>query len=283
MPHSPVLTVHRDREGAPLRVSASARSCQPTVRGPLLRIKWTAAAPGTRSGVRPAIRRPPGKWPCRRSRLPPGPERVMEEAAPHHAIRGQPARAGACRGGGAAVLPVGPGPAPRKIKSDRRPVAGGVGACRPPARLGGCPTPPRSKQHARGAGRCRHFRGAHPRATARNLLRRTRIRALAARARARGRPSTRPHVICRARIGRGPVAFPGRPPPRFRGRVSFVFGLLFSLDMTSLDELGAEHRARTTVRVVVALKSSGSSVAFAGDRPFLILSSQDNSTLNRLS
>ena len=55
--------------------------------------------------------------------------------------------------------------------------------------------------------------------------------------------------------------------------------LLFSLDLTSLDELGAEHRARTTVRVVVALKSSGSSVAFAGDRPdrpFLILSSQDN-------
>ena len=34
---------------------------------------------------------------------PPGPERVMEEAAPHHAIRGQPARAGACRGGAVGV------------------------------------------------------------------------------------------------------------------------------------------------------------------------------------
>ena len=180
---------------------------------------------------------------------------------------------------------------PSASKNKKRPAAGGGWGGRLPPRMpaglgGWCPTAPRSKQHARGAGRCRHFRGAHPRATARPLLRRTRIRALAARARARGRPSTRPHVICRARIGRGPVAFPGRPPPRFRGRVSFVFGLLFSLDMTSLDELGAEHRARTTVRVVVALKSSGSSVAFAGDRPdrpFLILSSQDNSTLNRLS
>ncbi|KAG2592290.1 hypothetical protein PVAP13_5NG539186 [Panicum virgatum] len=53
-------------------------------------------------------------------------------------------RSGACRGGGAAVLAVGLGPAPRKIKSDRRPVAGGVGACRPVclrASVGGAPRP----------------------------------------------------------------------------------------------------------------------------------------------
>ena len=178
---------------------------------------------------------------------------------------------------------------PSASKNKKRPAAGGGWGGRLPPRMpaglgGWCPTAPRSKQHARGAGRCRHFRGAHPRATARPLLRRTRIRARKA-VRPLDSPSCDQPRAPRAGSGR-PVAFPGRPPPRFRGRVSFVFGLLFSLDMTSLDELGAEHRARTTVRVVVALKSSGSSVAFAGDRPdrpFLILSSQDNSTLNRLS
>ena len=220
MPHSPVLTVHRDREGAPLRVSASARSCQPTVRGPLLRIKWTEAAPGTRSGVRPAIRRPASKVAV-----------PLQPAAPPAPASRDPRATGARRclpwwGCGCTTCRS----RPSASKNKKRPAAGGGWGGRLPPRMpaglgGWCPTAPRSKQHARGAGRCRHFRGAHPRRGA----------FCAARGSAPARPSvhsTRPHVISRARLGRGPVAFPGRPPPSGRASPSSSAAVFLGFDLT---------------------------------------------------
>jgi hypothetical protein len=85
-------------KGAPLRKSASARKLPANrpcsvVRGPLLGINARQRRLVHGREYVQQFAGPSGKWQCCRCR------RRVVEAARHHAIRGQPTRAGACRGG----------------------------------------------------------------------------------------------------------------------------------------------------------------------------------------
>jgi hypothetical protein len=157
---------------------------------------------------------------------------------------------------------------PSASKNKKGPAAGGGwGGRLPPARLGGCPTAPRSKQHARGAADVAPTRGAAPFAPHADPRPR--------REPARARPSVHAPSCELPRAPRaGSGCFPWTTSSASAGASPSSSAAVFlGYDLTGRAWSGAP--GRTAVRVVVALKSSGSSVAFAGDhpdQPFLILS-----------